>query len=550
MINPYSKAKSARSVTRAAAAAAAAQPNDGSGGGAATTKPVAKKAKKVATEPPSPPPSKKRTTDNNTSDPFVSPSGKKAAVSSATHGGAGSNANTAEKKAASLGATVPDSSAGGSSKKNLALKIAIENGVDATVFSQYDICLLLTGAKVPTAALSDTSNPQRVFSVVDASSKRFAVDACYDMVHAVATAFALEAQGGGDPYWNNVTVVMHDSMAEAMKAVHESGATVLVPCVSKDDVMVESKQGPSTPMARVLVGGAKSTGETTPSPCSTSASGGTAAAGGGGAGGVQSPSVSPSKQLNLDNMDLKVNKKTLQKFRNAKGVGGIQYRLTVHLSGFVTTSGRDKTVGVFTLTDTHGNPYYAFKSDAVIDTFRALTEVPPLAALTDFSKSLVEVDMRDIPSGADVGKVSYSKKTGSAFPVTATMFSLDLSEKIRPPEEEIVSLMQMVHEVIGSKVFKETYIDICVNGGRWENLFGRNGAPPETHSIWQILKNCGLNVVSPSPLDTTLLDKDIVVAMAYLTNGVPPHGWSGDPLLSKVAYKEGQVPTGMFRQDG
>ena len=73
MINPYSKAKSARSVTRAAAAAAAA-PNDGSGGGAATTKPVAKKAKKVATEPPSPPPSKKRTTDNNTSDPFVSPS--------------------------------------------------------------------------------------------------------------------------------------------------------------------------------------------------------------------------------------------------------------------------------------------------------------------------------------------------------------------------------------------------------------------------------------------------------------------------------------------
>ena len=117
-----------------------------------------------------------------------------------------------------------------------------------------------------------------------------------------------------------------------------------------------------------------------------------------------------------------------------------------------------------------------------------------------------------LPTGlADVGKVSFSKKTGSAFPVNATMFSLDLSEKIRPPEEEVVSLVQMVHEVVGSKIFKDTHTDICVNGGRWENLFGRNG-PPETHSIWQILKNCDLDVVNPSPLDTTLMDKEILVA--------------------------------------
>ena len=67
-------------------------------------------------------------------------------------------------------------------------------------------------------------------------------------------------------------------------------------------------------------------------------------------------------------------------------------------------------MGTFTLTDRHGNPYYAFMSDAVIDTLQALIEVPPLAALTDFAKSLSEVTMRDIPNGADVGKVSFSKK--------------------------------------------------------------------------------------------------------------------------------------------
>ena len=55
----------------------------------------------------------------------------------------------------------------------------------------------------------------RVFSVVDAPCKRFAVDACYDMVHALATAFALEAYAGGSPDWGSVAVVVHDSMTDA-----------------------------------------------------------------------------------------------------------------------------------------------------------------------------------------------------------------------------------------------------------------------------------------------------------------------------------------------
>ena len=47
------------------------------------------------------------------------------------------------------------------------------------------------------------------------------------------------------------------------------------------------------------------------------------------------------------------------------------------------------------------------------------------------------------------------------------------------------------------------------------------------------------------------MDKEILVAMAYLTSGVPPHELAADPLLGKVAaYNEGQVPAGRCVQAG
>lgn len=42
--------------------------------------------------------------------------------------------------------------------------------------------------------LKDESNPARVFSAIDDAGKRFTLDACYDLVHGVATAWALEAR--------------------------------------------------------------------------------------------------------------------------------------------------------------------------------------------------------------------------------------------------------------------------------------------------------------------------------------------------------------------
>jgi hypothetical protein len=36
-----------------------------------------------------------------------------------------------------------------SKKKNMALRIAIENGVESSVFNDYDMCSLVTGMKIP-----------------------------------------------------------------------------------------------------------------------------------------------------------------------------------------------------------------------------------------------------------------------------------------------------------------------------------------------------------------------------------------------------------------
>ena len=70
---------------------------------------------------------------------------------------------------------------------------------------------------------------------------------------------------------------------------------------------------------------------------------------------ISSPSKSPSKQLNLDSLDIKkVTKDVVQKCKSAKearGGGASGYKLTVNLSGVVTTSGRAKVVGVVNLVD-------------------------------------------------------------------------------------------------------------------------------------------------------------------------------------------------------
>ena len=79
------------------------------------------------------------------------------------------------------------------------------------------------------------------------------------------------------------------------------------------------------------------------------------------------------------------------------------------------------------------------------------------------------------------------------------MFSLDVSEKIRPPAEEAVCLVQMLHEVVTSKVFKEACTDMMVNGGgRWAKLGSQ--IEQDNHSCWVIFKGCNLEVVDPSPL--------------------------------------------------
>ena len=203
-------------------------------------------------------------------------------------------------------------------------------------------------------------------------------------------------------------VVVHDSMTDTLKAVHDSGASTFVPCIGKEEVTAKTAPEPSTPKASGIAGAAKTSEGKASSP---SAHSGSAAAAGRGAVALRSPHQSLRQSTSI--WMTWTSRLARKRFRSSKVLRVLVLSSgSFHLSVIVKTSGRAKVVGTFTLTDRHGNPYYAFKSDAVIDTLQALIEVPPLAALTDFAKSLSEVTMRDIPNGADVGKVSFSKKTG------------------------------------------------------------------------------------------------------------------------------------------
>ena len=53
-----------------------------------------------------------------------------------------------------------------------------------------------------------------VSAIDDAAGKRFTLDACYDLVHGVATAWALEARSKGSKDWENISVVLHSSYPE------------------------------------------------------------------------------------------------------------------------------------------------------------------------------------------------------------------------------------------------------------------------------------------------------------------------------------------------
>ena len=123
-----------------------------------------------------------------------------------------------------------------------------------------------------------------------------------------------------------------------LQAVHDSGASTFVPCIGKEEVIAKTAPEPSTPKASGIAGAAKTSEGKASSP---SAHSGSAAAAGRGGGTAQSPSVSPSKHLNLDDLDLKVDKKTLQKFKSAKSAGPVKWKLSFHLSVIVKTSGRE-----------------------------------------------------------------------------------------------------------------------------------------------------------------------------------------------------------------
>ena len=214
--------------------------------------------------------------------------------------------------------------------------------------------------KIPTAVLHETPATLVASSVllVDAPCKRFAVDACCDMVHALAAAFALEAHAGGSPDWGSVAVVVHDSMTDALKAVHDS--LVLAPLspalARKKSLLRKLLQSHQhlRPVALLVVLLRRLARGRLPLLLLTLVlllllEGAVA---------LRSPhqSLRQSTSIWMTWTSRLTRKRLLQKFKSAKSAGPVKWKLSFHLSVIVKTSGRAKVVGTFTLTDRHGNP--------------------------------------------------------------------------------------------------------------------------------------------------------------------------------------------------
>ena len=208
------------------------------------------------------------------------------------------------------------------SKKKLAAVIAFENGVDVSYFGNwYSACQISTGSRVPVQELKDESNPARVCSVplltMLASGSLLMLAMTWCMAWPLPGLLKLgprAARTGRTFLWFFTAV----ALTEAMSAIQESGATVFVPCVGKDDAVSTSASGAletpkRTPKAE---GGGASAGKVAAAlaPPAAVASQSTVA--------ISSPSKSPSKQLNLDSLDIKVTKDVVQKHKSAKEARG------------------------------------------------------------------------------------------------------------------------------------------------------------------------------------------------------------------------------------
>lgn len=261
------------------------------------------------------------------------------------------------------------------------------------------------------------------------------------------------------------------------------------------------------------------------------------------AAAVSAMKLSSGTKLDLSGIsvdDAFVKNLVRQRMEESSESQGSGFQLLVSGSGVVKWNGKARFVGCFAVADeSDGSVLWAFKAQAVALTFLVFSDsAPQLHDLRTVSGTMHATPIRRYENGSNIPKTVKGKK-GGEFPVEAVAFFIDLSDKLRTPEEELGAVISKLHSVITNTDFKTVYLKCMKEIPKMAKL--ANSISSDDNPVWGSFKNCKLEVKMPLPLSTYMMDAEIGAAMAMLVDEGDQMKWTPEQRL--IAYLDGKLPS-------
>ena len=208
-------------------------------------------------------------------------------------------------------------------------------------------------------------------------------------------------------------------------------------------------------------------------------------------------------------------------------------------SKVVKTASGQRVALVFQLVESgaggrgRASDYWCFKPQFFKACFASLNSDGNARFYCPSYADMESVQLRDVPYGANIGRIIKSKKNKKSCPLEVCMVIIDLGGKVNPPEVELVNYIKNIHAIVRAPIFKRLYLMVTADD-----------APPafydsindDDNQFWTVLKTSHLQISTDAPLDKLLLDEDIDRVVNSLFDGVYlPSDWT--PAMKAVASK-------------
>ena len=229
-----------------------------------------------------------------------------------------------------------------------------------------------------------------------------------------------------------------------------------------------------------------------------------------------------------------LNLEAVADFRRQRDAGKF---LAVFAATSVIGLGNKKSVIVpFCIFEDDDKVFWAFKASKVKEALEYLcTRVPTFSSLGSVVESMRPFQIRDVPFGANVGRVNVGKK--GSFAVESLAFIVEGEGKVVHPHEEVKAIAHGLKQVFASKMFRKVYIEM-LRGGKTLNM--AKSIEEENNHVWTIFCNLSVDVKLDVPLNMLMLDWDIkyILSQAGVRGGSSQ--WS--EKTRNIAFREGVVP--------